>query len=95
MRASAVVAAWARYAEGVDEEGVEVDIQDRLRDDLMRSAQEQYVDPLAFLRNQQIFGELVESPEFVRCYVECLQSLHEVGAYRTLEYLNETLATSK
>ena len=36
-RSAAVVASWARYAEGVDEDGQPIEIVDRLRDTLIRS----------------------------------------------------------
>ena len=47
-------------------------------------------DPLAFVRNPQLFGDLVDSTEFARCYEQCLRSFHAVGARRTLQDINET-----
>jgi len=37
-RSAAVVASWARYAEGVDEQGEPIEVVDRLRDSLMRAS---------------------------------------------------------
>src|SRR6185295_11761274 len=48
LRATAVVASWARYAEGVDERGNPIEVVDRLREPLIAAARRQGEDPLAF-----------------------------------------------
>jgi mannitol 2-dehydrogenase len=84
---AAVVASWARYAEGVDEDGQPIDVVDRLRDTVMTSAREQRADPLALLRNRDLFGDLVDDERFTSAYVSTLDSLHTKGARKTLEDL--------
>jgi mannitol 2-dehydrogenase len=86
-RSAAVVASWARYAEGVDEEGNPIEVVDRLRDTLMRLAQRQREDPDAFIANRDVFGDLADSKPFVSAYRSALASLHERGARVTLEWL--------
>jgi mannitol 2-dehydrogenase len=87
-RATAIVASWARYAQGVDEKGQPIDVQDALRDEVMARARQQGEDPLAFVRNTQLFGDLVDNAEFARCYEKCLRSFHTAGARRTLQDIN-------
>jgi mannitol 2-dehydrogenase len=82
--AAAVVASWARYAEGVDEEGTPIVVVDRLRDSLTAAAREQRTDPLAFLRNRELFGDLVDDERFTAAYLATLESLHTNGARKTL-----------
>ncbi|HEY0000332.1 MAG TPA: mannitol dehydrogenase family protein [Actinoplanes sp.] len=84
---TAVVASWARYAEGVDEQGQPIEVVDRLRDDLMAAARRQSDDPLAFLRNRDLFGDLVDDERFVSAYLPVLSALHTKGAKATLEDL--------
>jgi mannitol 2-dehydrogenase len=48
-RSVAMVASWARYDEGVDEQGEPIVIVDRLRDELMVFARQQTENPLAFI----------------------------------------------
>jgi mannitol 2-dehydrogenase len=86
-RSAAVVASWARYAEGIDEQGEPIEIVDRLRDTLIRSARRQYDDPDAFIANRDIFGDLASDKRFVTAYRSALASLHERGARATLESL--------
>jgi mannitol 2-dehydrogenase len=86
-RASAIVASWARYAEGVDEQGQPIEVVDRLRDVLMEAARRQREDPDAFIANREIFGDLVDDKRFVAAYRTTLWSLYEVGARKTLERL--------
>jgi mannitol 2-dehydrogenase len=85
--AAAVVASWARYAEGVDEDGLPIVVVDRLSDTLTAAAREQRTDPLAFVRNRELFGDLVDEERFTTAYLATLRSLHEQGARRTLEAL--------
>jgi mannitol 2-dehydrogenase len=84
-RAAAVVASWARYAEGVDEHGEPIDVVDRLRDTLVANARRQRGDPNAFIANRELFGDLVDDERFVAAYGSALRSLHERGARATLE----------
>jgi mannitol 2-dehydrogenase len=87
IRATAVVASWARYAEGVDEQGQPIEVVDRLRDTLTAAARRQRTQPLAFIENREVFGDLVDSERFVSAYRSVLSSLHHKGARATLEDL--------
>jgi mannitol 2-dehydrogenase len=84
---AAVVASWARYAEGVDEDGQPIEVVDRLRDTVMAAAREQRADPLAFVRNRELFGNLADDERFTSAYLSALDSLHSKGARKTLENL--------
>jgi mannitol 2-dehydrogenase len=85
----AVIASWARYAEGVDEQGEPIDVVDPLRDTLVPIARRQREDPLAFIRNRQVFGDLIDDERFVSTYRRHLASLHEHGARATLHRIVE------
>jgi mannitol 2-dehydrogenase len=86
-RSAAVVASWARYAEGIDEAGQPIEVVDRLRDSLMQAARRQREDPDAFIANRDVFGDLVDQKPFVSAYRSALASLHQRGARATLESL--------
>ena len=86
-RSAAVVASWARYAEGVDEQGEPIEVVDRLRDSLMPLARRQREDPDAFIADRDIFGDLADNKPFVVAYRSALASLHQRGARATLESL--------
>lgn len=81
---AAIVASWARYAEGVDEQGEPIEVVDRLADSLTVNARSQREDPLAFIANRAVFGDLIDEPRFVEAYRRGLDSLHSNGARRTL-----------
>jgi len=87
VRAATVVAGWARYDEGVDEQGEPIEIVDRLAERLHAAALAQREDPLAFLRDREVFGDLIEDERFTTTYREALESLHRDGAHRTVERL--------
>jgi len=86
-RSAAVVAGWARYSEGVDEQGEPIEVVDRRRDTLMATARRQREDPLAFVADRELFGDLVDDERFTRPYLAALDSLHRRGARVTLEAL--------
>jgi mannitol 2-dehydrogenase len=87
-RSAAVVAAWARYAEGVDEQGDPIEVVDRLGESLTRLARRQRVDLDAFISNRQVFGDLADNERFARAYRSALALLHERGARATLDSLD-------
>ena len=77
----------ARYAEGVDESGEPIEVVDRHRDKVMEAARRYEEDELAFLRDRDFFGGLVDSEPFTTAYTAFLKSLHDNGARVTLEDL--------
>jgi mannitol 2-dehydrogenase len=89
-RATLVVAAWARYAEGIDEQGQPIAVVDRLSDKLTRVAQRQRQDATAFIAQRELFGDLVEDTRFRTVYTASLTSLHQRGARATLETLQQS-----
>jgi mannitol 2-dehydrogenase len=86
-RCAAIVAAWARYAEGVDDHGRPIALVDSRRERLAELAARQRAEPLAFISDRELFGDLAEHQRFVTPYAWTLRSLHERGARATLELL--------
>jgi mannitol 2-dehydrogenase len=85
--ASATVASWARYAEGVDERGEPIEVIDNLAHSLVPIARAQRQHPSAFIENPALFGDLARVPRFVEAYGWALDSLHSRGARATLDTL--------
>ncbi|PWH06316.1 mannitol dehydrogenase [Brachybacterium endophyticum] len=84
---AATVASWARYAEGTGEDGEEWPVVDRLRDRVMAAAARHDEDPLAFLRDAELFGDLVEQDAFTTPYLHALDVLRTRGARALLREL--------
>jgi mannitol 2-dehydrogenase len=84
-RSALVVAAWARYAEGVDESGEPIEVVDRRREQVMERAGRQGEEPLAFLEDPDLFADLHDQPGFTEEYTAALESLHAHGARATLQ----------
>jgi mannitol 2-dehydrogenase len=79
-RSAAVVASWARYAEGTDEHGEPIEVVDQLKDRVTANARNG-----TFLEDRELFGDLADDARFRAAYDEALSSLHEHGARKTLE----------
>ena len=86
-RSAAIVASWARYAEGTDEQGEPIAVVDRLKDSLMAAAARNREDKLAFIAQREVFGDLVDNERFVEAYTAALDSLHPRGARATVQEL--------
>jgi mannitol 2-dehydrogenase len=79
-RSAAVVASWARYAEGTDERGEPIEVVDALADRVTANARRG-----AFLDDRELFGDLADDQRFKSAFDAALMSLHEHGARKTLE----------
>ena len=90
---TAVVASWARYAEAIDEQGKPIEVVDRLADRLKASAARQRHEPLSFVADREIFGDLIDQPAFVSSYLATLDSLHRVGSRATISNLVDVATT--
>ena len=86
-RSAAVVASWARYAEGVDEQGEPIEVVDRDADRITELARRQREEPGAFIADRALFGDLADHERFRTAYRSALDSLHQRGARATLESL--------
>jgi Mannitol-1-phosphate/altronate dehydrogenases len=84
---AAIIASWARYAEGIDEQGNPIDVVDHAKEQICQAAAKNNVDPLEFLRQEEFFGDLVNQRTFTEAYLWALDSLHKVGAMETLRQL--------
>jgi mannitol 2-dehydrogenase len=87
-RGAAIIASWARYAEGTDDAGQPIEMVDPLRDELMARAARQREEPLSFVRNEHLFGDLASTDEFASPYRRALRSFELYGARETLRSIN-------
>ena len=84
---AAVVAAWARYAEGTDERGQPINVVDRRREELMAAARWQRSVPTAFIENRSVFGDIAASKAFVEDYTRVLENIQATGVRAALRDL--------
>jgi mannitol 2-dehydrogenase len=95
-RSAAVVASWARYAEGTDENGETHELDDALAPQLQAAARRQRGHPTAFVEdNRAVFGELADDTRFIRVYSSILTSLLERGVRRTFTDLDHYATPSE
>jgi mannitol 2-dehydrogenase len=89
IRSAAVVASWARYAEGIDENGERYEIDDILAPHLRAAAARQRGHPAAFLEdNRAVFGDLADDTRFTRVYSSILTALLDGGVRKTFADLD-------
>lgn len=86
---AAIVAGWARYAQGVDERGGHIELVDSRRTAITARAAQWRERPFAFIEDRELFGDLVEHDKFTASYQRTLRSLHERGVSATLWQLGE------
>jgi mannitol 2-dehydrogenase len=94
-RSAAVVASWARYAEGTDENGARHEINDVLAPQLQAAARRQRAHRTAFLEdNREVFGELAGDARFTAVYSSILTALLDHGVRETFTDLDRYGALS-
>jgi fructuronate reductase/mannitol 2-dehydrogenase len=79
------VAAWFRYLRGVDFEGREIEVDDRLRETLQPLARATPHDPRPLLEERSVFGRLGEDEDLVARLAEAMHALDERGPATALE----------
>jgi mannitol 2-dehydrogenase len=95
-RSAAVVASWARDAEGTDENGTPHELDDDLAPQLQAAAGRQRRHLTAFLEdNRAVFGELAGDPRFTAVYTSILNSLLERGVRKTFADLDQYAAAAQ
>ena len=87
MYCAAIIALWARYAEGTDEAGEPIEIVDQLKDQVMAAAAQSRERPIAFLEQRDLFGGLADDPRFAKTYLRILESVRQHGVRTTLRSL--------
>ncbi|MGY2085376.1 mannitol dehydrogenase family protein [Blastococcus sp. SYSU DS0539] len=74
------VAAWARYAGGVDENGDPIAVVDARSERLAPLLPPRHEDPMAVLAVREVFGDLAEDEGFRRSYSRAAELLDRFGA---------------
>ena len=85
---AAVIASWARYAEGVDDAGDPITVVDRRKDRVMANAVPDPSRPLAFLEDRELFRGLVDDERFTAPYLEALEAFRRQGMKAALRALH-------
>jgi len=91
---TAIIAAWCRYLELAGTTGHNYEIQDGLKDVLQKNALASVKqDPLAFIKTETLFGDLVKSERFVKTYLSIMDGFRKYGAEIVMRYIDQ-IATS-
>lgn len=84
---TAAVACWARFLEGVGEDGQLYPVSDGRREDLQARAARHDSDPLAVVRGNPMFHGLEGRPEFEQPYAATLTAIRSRGTRAALDDL--------
>lgn len=75
--ATLVIAAWCYYSDKqVDQNGQPLEIIDAMQNELYQAAKQTKKDPLAFIKQESIFGHLVSNERFTKLYMEAVQKIY-------------------
>jgi mannitol 2-dehydrogenase len=76
--ATLVIAAWCYYNDkGIDKDGQPIEIFDAMSSELHLAAKRTKTDPLAFIKQESIFGNLFKNERFTRLYRSTLHQIYE------------------
>ena len=83
--ATLVLAAWCYYSDKeVDQHGQSLEIIDAMQSELHQAASETKNDPLAFIKQENLFGDLAKNTDFTAVYIRMLQELYQVNNIKKL-----------
>lgn len=83
--ATLVIAAWCYYSDKqTDLNGKPLEISDALKDELHEAAEATEYDPLAFIKQRALFGDLIKNGQFITTYHVMLEQLHKDGDIKKL-----------
>jgi mannitol 2-dehydrogenase len=90
---AAIVAAWCRYLELAGTAGHSYEIQDGMKDLLQKNALASVkTDPLAFIKTETLFGDLVKSERFVTTYLSLIDGFRKYGPEIVMRYVDQIAA---
>ena len=76
--ATLIIAAWCYYSDkGKDRLGHPIEIIDAMSTELHQVAKQTTTDPLAFIRQESLFGNLIKNERFTKLYTEAVQKIYE------------------
>ncbi len=74
--ATLVLAAWCYYSDkGIDKDEQPIEIIDAMGAELHQAAKQTKSDPLAFIKLESLFGNLVKNERFTKLYVDMVQNI--------------------
>ncbi len=76
--ATLIIAAWCYYSDkGIDRHGHPIEIIDAMNTELHQVAKQTKTDPLAFVRQESLFGKLAKNERFTKLYTETVQKIYK------------------
>jgi mannitol 2-dehydrogenase len=76
--ATLVIAAWCYYSDKqVDQNGQPLEIIDAMSTDLHQAAKQTKTDPLAFINQESLFGNLIKNERFTNLYTEAVLKIYK------------------
>ncbi|NNJ88588.1 MAG: mannitol dehydrogenase family protein, partial [Eudoraea sp.] len=76
--ATLVIAAWCYYSDkGIDKDGRPIEIIDAMSKELHEAAVQTKTDPLAFIKQESLFGELAKNERFTKLYTATLLKIYK------------------
>lgn len=94
-RTALVIAAWARFLEGADEQGEWIDITDRRLGELRAAVRADRAEPGAFLNLTEVFGDLGQNARFAAAYRQAREALQRSGARTAVQDLTDPLIPTR
>jgi mannitol 2-dehydrogenase len=85
-----IIAAWCRYLEQAGTPGHTYEVQDEMKDLLQKNANASAkLDPLAFIKTETLFGDLVKSERFVSTYLGIIDGFRKYGVDIVMRYIDQ------
>ncbi|MBM1108215.1 mannitol dehydrogenase family protein [Aurantibacter crassamenti] len=76
--ATLIIATWCYYSDkGINRHGHQIEIIDTMNAELHQMANQTKTDRLAFIKQESLFGELINNERFTKLYAEMVQKIYK------------------
>lgn len=87
-KAALIIAAWAKYNDGIDDNENSYEIVDTMSGTLIRTAALSIQNPMKFIEIKAVFGDLAQNPLFVDAYLNAIDKVRKNNIKQCIKEIN-------
>jgi mannitol 2-dehydrogenase len=87
-KAALIIAAWAKYNDGIDDNENSYEIVDTMSGTLIRTAALSIQNPMKFIEIKAVFGDLAQNPLFVDAYLHAIDKVRKNKIKQCIKEIN-------
>ncbi|MGO4821713.1 MULTISPECIES: mannitol dehydrogenase family protein [unclassified Flavobacterium] len=87
-KAALIIAAWAKYNDGIDDNENSYEIVDTMSGTLIRTAALSIQNPMKFIEIKAVFGDLAQQADFAKAYLIAIEKVRDKSIKQCIQDVN-------